>query len=205
MSANPLRDPPEETVDLYPGLVVCDERMSGSITFGRTRLPAYAVMGELCRNGWESVAADWPELIEQGWTAQRLATFACAVLEPRGELGRLLLLLADIERREWERSDKPNEDSWTRSWWTDDDRKALATALRAALACVEGEAMRPGVWRQVVEHFVQEEPRLLDWQLRVDLLECNHFVSGGASRTKHRRCDQCRNIQDAQDREVETA
>ena len=93
----PLRDPAEETIDIYPGLVVHDSRQTGSITFGPTRLPVWVIFGELCSGGWESVVSNWPELVEYGWTQKRLASFLYFITEPRGELARLLLTLADVE------------------------------------------------------------------------------------------------------------
>jgi hypothetical protein len=46
------REPSEESVDLYPGLVVHDGRVSGSITTGRSRLPLWAFMFVAIRDGW---------------------------------------------------------------------------------------------------------------------------------------------------------
>ncbi len=123
MSVNPLREPPEETTDLYPGLVVCDARVTGSITFGRSRLPVWCVTS-LDRE---------KDLARYGWTTERFMEFVYHLLNAaRGDLGRLLLVLADVERRSEEQLEGGND-----GWWTGRDRTAIANALRAALAHVE--------------------------------------------------------------------
>lgn len=49
------RWPGEESVGLYPGLVVSDgdhRRQAASITVGRTRLPVWAFIGQVVEAGW---------------------------------------------------------------------------------------------------------------------------------------------------------
>lgn len=98
------REPGEETVDLYPGLVVHDGRQSGSITTGRSRLPMWAFAGVIPEHGWAEAQSGWdPE--EYGWTAEKMGQFLSDLLEPRGEFARLLLMLANVEREDREREE----------------------------------------------------------------------------------------------------
>jgi len=94
----PWRQPAEETAGLYPGLVVDDDRVSGSITVGRSRLPLWCFPGYLVRGGWAEVVATYPQVTEYGWDAEQCAAFLGNLLDVRGEFGRLLLVLADAER-----------------------------------------------------------------------------------------------------------
>lgn len=89
-----LRDPDEETADLYPGMVVCDGRVTGSITLGRSRLPAWAIVSTAMLHGWAEVAEDFEPML----TGQEFGTFLYNLLENRGDFGRLLLALAEAER-----------------------------------------------------------------------------------------------------------
>src|SRR5690606_31862590 len=84
------------------GLVVHDGRVSGSITTGRSRLPLWAFAGVAITHGWDEVERGWSPS-KYGWTAERFARFLSHLLEARGEFGRLLLVLADVERRDEER------------------------------------------------------------------------------------------------------
>ena len=114
------RTPAEESTDLYPGLVLADDRVTGSITIGRTRLPLWAVISEVIRKGWDFVEEEYyPDLDSDNinfgestpeenrarciqeyysFNAEKAAEFFYNLLEQRGELGRLVLLLADVER-----------------------------------------------------------------------------------------------------------
>lgn len=47
-----LRQPAEDTDDLYPGLTVCDNRVTGSINAGRTRLPLWTFIGTVVEESW---------------------------------------------------------------------------------------------------------------------------------------------------------
>lgn len=94
MTGYPWREPGEESVDLYPGVVVHDGRMTGSLTFGRVRTPLWAP--QLGFLDAEDYAVE-PE-------AQKAAeAFLRDLLQARGEYARLLLVLADAERREQKR------------------------------------------------------------------------------------------------------
>lgn len=129
---NPWRQPAEESADLYPGLVVCDNRVSGSITVGRTRLPLWAFIGEVIRSGWEDAEKSY-SITEYGMTPESLAEFLYNLLECRGEFGRLLLVLADAERSE-RRQRRPIPEPW---WSRAKQRKKVAAQLRRCLAVVE--------------------------------------------------------------------
>lgn len=87
-------------MDLYPKLCVCDGRVTGSITTGRSRLPLWTIIGIMMAQGWEDVVDSWPEIeADFGWTRDDMADFLYYLLEQRGELARLLLVLADAERQ----------------------------------------------------------------------------------------------------------
>lgn len=132
-SHGPWREPREETVDLYPNLVVHDGRLGGAITVGRSRLPVSAILSTYFRGGWDDVVAGWPYIeTEYGFTENDLFQFFRCLTELRGEFGRLLLVLAEAERCEFARSDLT-------SWWaTKRHRERVADQLRRCLRVVEG-------------------------------------------------------------------
>lgn len=119
------RRPGEESVGLYPGLVVSDgehSRQSGSITVGRTRLPLWAFIGDAVRSGWGVTGGYYDEGGEYERTFGRDAAgrFVSALADLRGEFGRLLLLLADPR---WQTQKRR--------------RKQLAVQMRRCLAKLE--------------------------------------------------------------------
>ena len=67
-----LRRPPEDSTDLYPGLSVCDDRVTGSINVRQTRLPLWAFIGTAITDGWESAEDGW-EIQETGLTSQEIS------------------------------------------------------------------------------------------------------------------------------------
>ena len=118
------RVPPEETVDLYPGLCVHDERVSGSITVSRSRLPVWAIIGTLIGEGWDAVVESWDYIeTEYGWTKNDMSNFLYFLMESRGEFGRLLLTIAEAER-------KGNTDSGDQPWY---ERPELRDRVREQL------------------------------------------------------------------------
>lgn len=131
------RRPGEESLDLYPGLVVSDgehSRVTGSITIGRTRLPLWAVIGEVIRQGWHAAEEDYypdePTPQYHDFNSEAAAQFFYNLLEHRGEFGRLVLLLADVERR-----DRGGRHP---CWYeTKRQRKRLGDQLRRCLAILE--------------------------------------------------------------------
>lgn len=124
---NPWRDPYEESYDLYPGLVVHDSRVTGSITAGRSRLPLWAFAGAASIHGWGEAEEYRPE--DHGWTAQQHAEFIHNLLETRGEFGRLLLVLANAERHVYQGPQRP--------WWEDEElRRSVIDQLRRCLTAL---------------------------------------------------------------------
>ena len=126
------REPGEESVDLYPGLVVCDDRVTGSITAGRSRLPLWAFTGCAVVHGWAEAEAGYSPS-DYDMTAESLGAFLYNLLELRGEFGRLILMLANAERLERER------DSWDDpAWWeTPEITGPIVDQLRRCLAKLE--------------------------------------------------------------------
>lgn len=114
------RTPDEESLDLYPGLVVHDGRMSGSITFGVNRTPLWAPQIRY-------VDAD-DYHIPEPTTITTAEDFMRDLLQMRGEFARLLLVLADAERCEQRR------DAAGPPWWsTKRHRKRVSEQLRRCL------------------------------------------------------------------------
>jgi len=120
-------------VDLYPGLVVCDDRVTGSITAGRSRLPLWAFTGCALVHGWDEAEAGYSPS-DYDMTAESLAAFLGHLMEMRGEFGRLILMLANAERLDRERDDW-NEPPW---WETPEITGPLADQLRRCLDKLEG-------------------------------------------------------------------
>ena len=135
--ATPRREPSEESVGLYPGLVVCDGRVSGSITVGRTRLPVWAFIGWVVEAGFEVAARDYyDERDYEEFGADAAASFFHHLMELRGEFGRLLLVLADAERCEARGYGPP--------WWqTKRHRKRVGDQLRRCLEVLDPPSPDP--------------------------------------------------------------
>lgn len=104
---------------LYPGLVVWDGRVTGSITVGRSRLPLWAICTTAIRGHWskEDASKEHWGSVESGWgdtygfTDEDFAHFIYCLMEMRGEFGRLLLVLANAERADL-------RFVWPSGWWT---------------------------------------------------------------------------------------
>lgn len=111
------REPAEESDDLYPGLTVNDGRVSGSILVGHTRLPLWAFVSYAVTSGWGQADSSY-DIQKAGLTSDQFGEFLWALLEQRGEFGRLLLILADVERRD------SIGDELGDPWWRDDIQKA---------------------------------------------------------------------------------
>ena len=88
----------------FPKLMVDDDVVSGSINIRNTRLPLWAIISTVINEGWEQVERGWSPEKHYGYTKEDLAYFLYCLLEQRGEFGRLLLLLAKVERLDcwWE-------------------------------------------------------------------------------------------------------
>lgn len=151
------REPPATTED-YPGLIVHDGRVTGSITIGHSRLPLWAIVGALVADGWDGVLRGWDYIeTEYGFDGDDVSMFLYFLLECRGEFGRLLCVLANAERLEQERQDMAieeqapgeavvkialtDDDDGVRlpaPWWDDAVLKAPVVAqLRRCLATLE--------------------------------------------------------------------
>jgi len=109
------RTPPERSDDLYPGLSVWGDRVSGSITIKDSRLPLWAIVFSAVDAGWARVEAGWSPTETYGYTSEDLAVFLSDLLEMRGEFGRLLLMLADAVRAE--RAEQDENAPWPDPWW----------------------------------------------------------------------------------------
>lgn len=122
------RNPAEETTD-YPGLYLDDGRVTGSITAGRSRLPLWAFMPVALQYGkgeWEGYDPD-----AYGWTIDKAARFLGDLFEQRGEFGRLICVLADVERRDREQE---RDTAW---WERRRQRDRVAAQLRRCLVALE--------------------------------------------------------------------
>jgi len=87
----------EGTDEIYPGLTVCDGRVSGSIIAGLTRLPLWAFIGTVVEESWAEANESY-EVESTGLTKRELSDFLYNLLEMRGEFGRLILLMAEAYR-----------------------------------------------------------------------------------------------------------
>jgi len=85
----------------FPKLMVHDNIVSGSISVRNTRLPLWAIITTAINEGWEAVERGWSPTGGYGYSKEDLAHFLYCLLEQRGEFGRLLLLLANVERPEY--------------------------------------------------------------------------------------------------------
>lgn len=147
------RNPSAETED-YPGLVVHDGRVTGSITVGRSRLPLWAICSTAIKGSWNTERT-WNDDVESGWEPSRygfteddFAHFIYCLLEMRGEFGRLLLMLADAERRE-RAHDRLKDD---RGWWEMPtvQRRILAQLRRCTEALEATEPKKPySHWKSI--------------------------------------------------------
>lgn len=129
------RDPPEESKNLFPHLVVHDDRVTGSITAGASRLPLWCFVGFMALEGWGGeVAAYDPD--QYGWTKERMAEFLGSLLDQRGEFARLLLVLADVERRDRNRMERGDDRPWHQ---VAGQRGRVVRQLRRCLEVLEAE------------------------------------------------------------------
>lgn len=125
-----LRDPDEETSD-YPGLVVHDGRVTGSITTGESRLPLWCFVSQAVVYGWNVEVKGNYDPEQYGWTKEHMGSFLYHLLEQRGDFARLICVLADVERRAARYQD------WRP--WTDvkTSRKRVVQALKACIEALE--------------------------------------------------------------------
>jgi len=122
------RTPYEETEGLYPGLVVHDGRMAGSITAGKSRLPLWAIITA----DWDEVSRIWPSTTDY-ITEEELSTFLHSLLGLRGEFARLLLVLANQQKLYMEDGLDDSE-----SWWESDSKQIVIDQLKRCLETLDG-------------------------------------------------------------------
>lgn len=115
----------------YPGLVVQDDRVTGLITTGQSRLPLWCFVGTAILEGWESVEHNW-QPSRYGWTAERMGTFLANLFESRGPWGRLLLVLADVHRLEIHSMNVPGPIAW----W-DEHPRSIKRVRKALQECLD--------------------------------------------------------------------
>ena len=133
------RDPDEETIDLYPGFVVHDGRVSGSITLGRSRLPIWCLLADMVHTGWPSVVASYGDT--HGVTPSDMTGLLCNLLDHRGEFARLLLILADVERDNDEREHESRRAADRVPWWEwEPSRRRVVEQLHRCLAAIGSES-----------------------------------------------------------------
>lgn len=114
-----------EAKEWYPGLWVWDKRCYGAITIGESRLPLYMFFTGCDPDEWAYAYDDDAEALRSAQHAVR------TILDQRGEFARLLLVLADVERRASRRT-------WT--WWERPKYRAeVAKQLRRCLEALEAE------------------------------------------------------------------
>jgi hypothetical protein len=137
VSGSWLRTAAEDT-EGYPGFRVHDAMSGGSITFGRSRLAVWAVTADLVKYGWERGVA---ESYEPPTGEAEFAELLHNVFQLRGEFGRLLLAMANAERREsraWERWDRRRP--IPKAWWTQPDVYGpVVEQMRRCLALFDDE------------------------------------------------------------------
>jgi hypothetical protein len=69
----------------YPGLVVDDGRVSGSITMGHSRLPLWCVIQTMVKAGYGAAIQSHPDIVNRA-TADEIGWFLYDLLENRKEL-----------------------------------------------------------------------------------------------------------------------
>ncbi len=134
------RVPAEESVGLYPKLVVWDRRVAGAITIGQSRLPISSILFQAFHDSWEFTEEEWG-LAQYDFSAEDLIEFLYRLLDVRGEFARLLLMLANAELKEAEDTDSliPADIPWFRN-------KEIKTAIKEQLLrCVESLEREPTV------------------------------------------------------------
>ena len=130
----PWREPADESIDLYPGLVIRDDRVSGSITLGQSRLPIWCFRPDWPT--WDDYGSEYqePGSPHYGVSKGHLAGFVVNLFELRGEFARLLLVLADAER--CDRGRGIRQVTW---WETKRHRQRVGEQLRRCLAALGQE------------------------------------------------------------------
>ena len=119
------RDPAKQT-NGFPKLMVNDNCVTGSINVRNTRLPLWAIISTAINEGWGAVEQGWGPEKHYGYTKEDLAHFLYCLLEQRGEFGRLLLLLASVEKPDYKGD---------LAWW--DIQSARRRVIRQLERCLD--------------------------------------------------------------------
>lgn len=141
-----MRDPSEETED-YPGLIVRDGRRTGSLTAGHSRMPMSTVCTAVMHGDFDQWANGEDNI--HGVTVEDAIGFVHDLLEHRGDFARLLAVLADVQRLEWDRQD---EDMNLPSWWDHDESyRRVHDALVRCLDALDNMEVNPSPlqWEKV--------------------------------------------------------
>jgi hypothetical protein len=123
----------------YPGLVVCEGYRRGSIRTKDRGLELWCWVYELITQAdWDGVNRDY----EPGIDPDEFARFLVNLLNQRGEFGRLVCVLADVERDDDERVGKVGRGVDRRPWWEVPDQRARVrhVLLECVAALDEEEA-----------------------------------------------------------------
>lgn len=127
-------DPQFKVTEDYPGFVVHDDRVTGSVTLGPTRMPLWAPISTMVEAGYHSAVESWPSLPKYG-SAEAIGSFLQDLFQQRKEFGRLLCVLADVERREREAR---NENDSLQPWYANNENvERVRTALQNCLQHLE--------------------------------------------------------------------
>jgi hypothetical protein len=104
-------DPEFTVTEDYPGFVIHNGRVTGSITLGHSRMPLWAPISTMIHAGYQAAVESWPSLPKEG-SAKAIGLFLQDLFQQRQEFGRLLCVLADVERRERETRRKGSRQPW---------------------------------------------------------------------------------------------
>ena len=87
-------DKQDKVTEDYPGLIVHDDRVTGSITVGHSRLPIWAFVSTMVEAGFAEAKKLWD--VSDYTNPSDLGIFLQNLMEQRKEFGRLLCVLADV-------------------------------------------------------------------------------------------------------------
>ena len=118
----------DKATEDYPGFVVHDDRVTGSITLGPTRMPLWAPISTMIQAGYDAAIECWPSLPAEG-SPEAIGSFLEDLFQQRKEFGRLLCVLADVERQE-----RVTRDTDIKPWYGHPEHvKRVRTALQNCL------------------------------------------------------------------------
>lgn len=118
----------------FPGLIVWEERMCGDITVGHSRLPIGMVLAIMLQDPPVADVEDcYPDVTKK--EQRRLVEFVRCLVGHDGDWGRLLCVLADVNRKTANRRDR----NWNAKPWIHrrKDRDRVRAALLTCLAALD--------------------------------------------------------------------